>query len=174
MRIREVNLAFVIHCILFLKSLGRSTYATFILYIYKIMVTRDAFWRRWSHFPFFWFIPTFLGNNFLTHHLVLHAPSRSIVKNMVNDVHLYDSTICRLCAADNGNEHLFISEVGESDLCSLVNRYLPLKVRRCFFKTPVKRIATWFPTSNSRSSSKQLLHWSNVYRALCIVLFIVR
>ncbi|XP_011175624.1 zinc finger and SCAN domain-containing protein 2 isoform X2 [Solenopsis invicta] len=47
---------------------------------------------------------------------------------MVNDVHLYDSTICRLCAADNGNEHLFISEVGESDLCSLVNRYLPLKI----------------------------------------------
>lgn len=43
-------------------------------------------------------------------------------------VHLYDSTICRLCAADNGNEHLFVSEAGESDLCSLVNRYLPLKI----------------------------------------------
>ncbi|KAL6258746.1 hypothetical protein P5V15_010696 [Pogonomyrmex californicus] len=42
---------------------------------------------------------------------------------------LYDSTICRLCAADNGNEHLFVSEEGESDLRSLVNRYLPLKVQ---------------------------------------------
>ncbi|XP_072746124.1 uncharacterized protein [Anoplolepis gracilipes] len=45
------------------------------------------------------------------------------------DVHLYNSTICRLCAADNGNEHLFANETGESDLCSLVNRYLPLKIR---------------------------------------------
>ncbi|XP_014487688.1 PREDICTED: zinc finger protein 3-like [Dinoponera quadriceps] len=44
-------------------------------------------------------------------------------------VHLYDSTICRLCAADNGNELLFVSETGETDLSSLVNRYLPLKVR---------------------------------------------
>lgn len=43
-------------------------------------------------------------------------------------VHLYDSKICRLCAGENGNEHLFINETGESDLCSLVNRYLPLKV----------------------------------------------
>lgn len=69
-----------------------------------------------------------------------------IVRNMV-DVHLYDSTICRLCAAENGNEHLFVSEAGESDLSSLVNRYLPLKVRRCVFKTPAKRTATWFPTT---------------------------
>ncbi|XP_011883064.1 PREDICTED: zinc finger protein 271-like [Vollenhovia emeryi] len=46
---------------------------------------------------------------------------------MVN-VHLYDSTVCRLCAAENGNEHLFVSEDGEPDLCSLVNRYLPLKI----------------------------------------------
>ncbi|CAL1689498.1 unnamed protein product [Lasius platythorax] len=45
------------------------------------------------------------------------------------DVYLNESTICRLCAADNGNEHLFTNETGESDLCSLVNRYLPLKIR---------------------------------------------
>ncbi|XP_020277480.1 zinc finger protein 3-like [Pseudomyrmex gracilis] len=44
-------------------------------------------------------------------------------------VPLYDSTICRLCAGDNGNEHLFVREEGGSDLCSLVNRYLPLKVQ---------------------------------------------
>ncbi|XP_018057196.1 PREDICTED: zinc finger protein 189-like isoform X5 [Atta colombica] len=49
------------------------------------------------------------------------------IRNII-DMHLYDSTICRLCAADNGNEHLFISETGESNLCSLVNRYLPLKI----------------------------------------------
>jgi len=81
------------------------------------------------------------------------------------DVHLYDSTICRLCAADNGNEYLFVSETGESDLCSLVNRYLPLKVRRCVFKTPVKRTATWFPTLIfvSLPCYFQLLHWSNVH-----------
>ncbi|XP_071559653.1 uncharacterized protein [Temnothorax nylanderi] len=45
------------------------------------------------------------------------------------DVHLYDSTICRLCAASNGNEDLYVmGESGEPDLSSLVNRYLPLKV----------------------------------------------
>ncbi|XP_032689441.1 zinc finger and SCAN domain-containing protein 2-like isoform X1 [Odontomachus brunneus] len=44
-------------------------------------------------------------------------------------VHLYDSTICRLCAADNGNELLFVNETGEADLSLLINRYLPLKVQ---------------------------------------------
>lgn len=56
---------------------------------------------------------------------------RCIIGNM--DVYLNESTICRLCAADNGNEHLFTNETGESDLCSLVNRYLPLKVGTASF-----------------------------------------
>lgn len=46
----------------------------------------------------------------------------------MENLHLYDSTICRLCAADNGNELLFVCETGEANLSSLVNQYLPLKV----------------------------------------------
>ncbi|KAK2581207.1 hypothetical protein KPH14_008006 [Odynerus spinipes] len=45
-------------------------------------------------------------------------------------VRLYDSTICRLCAEDNGNgELLYRGEGDEPDLSSMVNRYLPLKIR---------------------------------------------
>ncbi|XP_015174342.1 PREDICTED: zinc finger and SCAN domain-containing protein 2-like isoform X2 [Polistes dominula] len=43
---------------------------------------------------------------------------------------LYDSTICRLCAEDNGNgELLYKDESDDSNLSSMVNRYLPLKIR---------------------------------------------
>lgn len=46
------------------------------------------------------------------------------------EVRLYDSTICRLCAEDNGNgELLYIGENDDPDLSSMVNRYLPLKIR---------------------------------------------
>ncbi|XP_043677255.1 zinc finger protein 347-like isoform X1 [Vespula pensylvanica] len=45
-------------------------------------------------------------------------------------VRLYDSTICRLCAEDNGNgELLYRGEGDDPDLSSMVNRYLPLKIR---------------------------------------------
>ncbi|XP_015608375.1 zinc finger protein 287 isoform X2 [Cephus cinctus] len=46
------------------------------------------------------------------------------------DVRLYDSAICRLCAEDNGNGELLYTASGdEPDLSSMVNRYLPLKIR---------------------------------------------
>ncbi|OAD56631.1 hypothetical protein WN48_03092 [Eufriesea mexicana] len=46
------------------------------------------------------------------------------------EVRLYDSTICRLCAEDNGNgELLYIEDSDDPDLSSMVNRYLPLKIR---------------------------------------------
>ena len=46
------------------------------------------------------------------------------------EVRLYDSTICRLCAEDNGNgELLYIGDSDDPDLSSMVNRYLPLKIR---------------------------------------------
>lgn len=42
---------------------------------------------------------------------------------------LYDSTFCRLCAEENDNGILlFATEENEQDLCSTINRYLPLKV----------------------------------------------
>lgn len=53
-------------------------------------------------------------------------------------VRLYDSTICRLCAEDNGNgELLYRSESDHTDLSSMVNRYLPLKVRKTFKYTRI-------------------------------------
>ncbi|XP_076298916.1 uncharacterized protein LOC143217987 isoform X1 [Lasioglossum baleicum] len=46
------------------------------------------------------------------------------------EVRLYDSTICRLCAEDNGNgELLYMGDNDDPDLSSMVNRYLPLKIR---------------------------------------------
>ncbi|XP_015516983.1 zinc finger and SCAN domain-containing protein 2 isoform X1 [Neodiprion lecontei] len=46
------------------------------------------------------------------------------------EVPLYDSAVCRLCAEDNGNgEFLYAADGEESDLSSMVNRYLPLKIR---------------------------------------------
>nr|XP_033337683.1 zinc finger protein 62 homolog isoform X1 [Megalopta genalis] len=46
------------------------------------------------------------------------------------EVSLYDSTICRLCAEDNGNgELLYIGDNDDPDLSSMVNRYLPLKIQ---------------------------------------------
>ncbi|XP_076234938.1 uncharacterized protein LOC143179528 isoform X2 [Calliopsis andreniformis] len=46
------------------------------------------------------------------------------------EVRLYDSTICRLCAEDNGNgELLYMGDGDDPDLSSMVNRYLPLKIR---------------------------------------------
>lgn len=49
---------------------------------------------------------------------------------IVMDVCLYNSAICRLCAEDNGNgELLYTSDGDEADLSSMVNRYLPLKIR---------------------------------------------
>ncbi|XP_043504113.1 PR domain zinc finger protein 5-like isoform X1 [Polistes fuscatus] len=43
---------------------------------------------------------------------------------------LYDSTICRLCAEDNSNgELLYRDEGDDSNLSSMVNRYLPLKIQ---------------------------------------------
>lgn len=46
------------------------------------------------------------------------------------EVSLYDSAICRLCAENNGNgELLYTVDGDEVDLSSMVNRYLPIKVR---------------------------------------------
>ncbi|XP_015108646.1 zinc finger protein 271 [Diachasma alloeum] len=46
------------------------------------------------------------------------------------DVSLYDSTICRLCAENNpSGELLFTSGDDEPDLSTMINRYLPLKIR---------------------------------------------
>ncbi|XP_043264633.1 zinc finger and SCAN domain-containing protein 2-like isoform X1 [Colletes gigas] len=46
------------------------------------------------------------------------------------EVRLYDSTICRLCAEDNGNgELLYMGDNDDPDLSSMVNRYLPLKIQ---------------------------------------------
>ncbi|GLV38931.1 crooked legs [Carabus blaptoides fortunei] len=43
---------------------------------------------------------------------------------------LYDSTFCRLCAEENENGILlFATDENEPDLCSSINRYLPLKVQ---------------------------------------------
>ncbi|XP_066593570.1 uncharacterized protein [Prorops nasuta] len=48
----------------------------------------------------------------------------------MSEIRLYDSTICRLCAEDNGNgELLYSGESEDPDLGSMINRYLPLKVR---------------------------------------------
>ncbi|XP_043276637.1 zinc finger protein 41-like [Venturia canescens] len=46
------------------------------------------------------------------------------------EVSLYDSAICRLCAENNGNgELLYTVDGDEIDLSSMVNRYLPIKIR---------------------------------------------
>ncbi|XP_015431124.1 PREDICTED: zinc finger and SCAN domain-containing protein 2-like [Dufourea novaeangliae] len=46
------------------------------------------------------------------------------------EVRLYDSTICRLCAENNGNgELLYTGDNEDPDLSSMVNRYLPLKIQ---------------------------------------------
>ncbi|XP_008553477.1 zinc finger protein 271 isoform X1 [Microplitis demolitor] len=48
----------------------------------------------------------------------------------MDDILLYDSTICRLCAENNTNGvNLFTDNSEYPDLSSLINRYLPLKVR---------------------------------------------
>jgi hypothetical protein len=45
------------------------------------------------------------------------------------EVHLYDSTYCRLCAEENPSGVLLYSiDDSETDLSTLVNRYLPFKV----------------------------------------------
>lgn len=45
------------------------------------------------------------------------------------DVLLYDSTLCRLCAQENSNGILiFNNDEIETDLCILINKYMPLKV----------------------------------------------
>lgn len=47
----------------------------------------------------------------------------------MDDILLYDSTICRLCAENNTNGvNLFTDNSEYPDLSSLINRYLPLKV----------------------------------------------
>lgn len=46
-------------------------------------------------------------------------------------IRLYDSTTCRLCAENNDNgEMLFTDDSEETELSAMVNRYLPLKVRK--------------------------------------------
>lgn len=50
------------------------------------------------------------------------------------EVELYDSTICRLCAADNSaGIQLYEENQYSSDLSGLINRYLPLKVIKNLF-----------------------------------------
>ncbi|KAK7790121.1 hypothetical protein R5R35_006488 [Gryllus longicercus] len=45
------------------------------------------------------------------------------------EVHLYDSTFCRLCGEENSNGVLlFKNDESDTDLSGLVNRYLPFKV----------------------------------------------
>ncbi|KAF7990018.1 hypothetical protein HCN44_008692 [Aphidius gifuensis] len=45
------------------------------------------------------------------------------------DTNLYNSTICRLCGENNTNgEFLYTFENEESDLSSMINRYLPIKI----------------------------------------------
>jgi hypothetical protein len=47
----------------------------------------------------------------------------------IMEVHLYDSTYCRLCAEENPSGVLLYSDDdSEGDLSALVNRYLPFKV----------------------------------------------
>lgn len=47
----------------------------------------------------------------------------------IMEVHLYDSTYCRLCAEENPSGVLLYSvDDSETDLSALVNRYLPFKV----------------------------------------------
>lgn len=51
------------------------------------------------------------------------------------EVELYDSTICRLCAADNSaGIQLYEENQYSSDLSGLINRYLPLKVIKNLFQ----------------------------------------
>lgn len=50
------------------------------------------------------------------------------------DTTLYNSTICRLCGENNINgEFLYTFENEESDLSSMINRYLPIKVSYVFY-----------------------------------------
>lgn len=47
----------------------------------------------------------------------------------IMEVHLYNSTYCRLCAEENPSGVLLYSvDDSETDLSGLVNRYLPFKV----------------------------------------------
>lgn len=47
----------------------------------------------------------------------------------IMEVHLYDSTYCRLCAEENPSGVLLYSvDDSEADLSGMVNRYLPFKV----------------------------------------------
>ncbi|XP_043467262.1 uncharacterized protein DDB_G0283697-like isoform X2 [Leptopilina heterotoma] len=50
--------------------------------------------------------------------------------NMEEQVYLYNSTICRLCATDSENgESLFSDDTEKPDISTMVNRYLPLKIQ---------------------------------------------
>lgn len=49
------------------------------------------------------------------------------------EICLYDSKICRLCAENNDNgELLFTEESEETELSSMINRYLPFKVWKMY------------------------------------------
>ncbi|XP_033216536.1 zinc finger protein 271-like [Belonocnema kinseyi] len=49
---------------------------------------------------------------------------------MEQQVSLYESTICRLCAESNGSgEPLFPEDTERPDLSTMINRYLPLKIQ---------------------------------------------
>ncbi|XP_044595978.1 zinc finger protein 567 [Cotesia glomerata] len=48
----------------------------------------------------------------------------------MDDISLYESTICRLCAENNSNGvNLFTDNEGDPALSTLINRFLPLKVQ---------------------------------------------
>lgn len=48
---------------------------------------------------------------------------------MEEQIYLYNSTICRLCATNSENgESLFTEDLEKPDISTMVNRYLPLKV----------------------------------------------
>lgn len=52
----------------------------------------------------------------------------------MDDISLYESTICRLCAENNSNGvNLFTENEGDPALSTLINRFLPLKVCLLFY-----------------------------------------
>ncbi|XP_051160691.1 zinc finger protein 271-like [Leptopilina boulardi] len=49
---------------------------------------------------------------------------------MEEQIYLYNSTICRLCATNSENgESLFTEDLEKPDISTMVNRYLPLKIQ---------------------------------------------
>lgn len=77
----------------------------------------------------------------------------------IMNVYLHQSNICRLCAENNPNGVLlFDNSEPDSDLSSLINQYLPFKVR-----TFEVCIANWVHNLTSLTAySKWSLHWPSL------------